>query len=132
MKKFVVAFVVVAIFVGVVVGVEAAPKGKWRLLGKRTVTDRVDHDVISVTGRRGQWRAVKIVVSKHAVQFHDVKIVFANGRVQDISLKSVIPAGGSSRVIDLVGDHRVIRRVEFRYDAQSLGSKALVKVFGKR
>lgn len=132
MRKLVVVCIVFSILAGSALQLGAAPRGKWKLLGERTVTDRIDHDVITVTGSRGQWNAIKLVVRKHAVQFRSVKVVFGNGTIQDVELRTVIPAGGESRVIDLNGGHRTIQRIELVYDAQSLGGKALVKVFGRR
>ena len=45
----------------------------------------------------------------------------------------MIGAGQESRVIDLAGGERVIRRIEFWYDAQTArrGAKARVRVFGR-
>jgi hypothetical protein len=102
----------------------------WELLGVRTVTDRADHDVVAA-GHQGTFRSLKLEVSGRAVQFKDVKIHFGNGEVQDVALREVIRAGGESRVIDVEGVDRVIQRIEFWYDAQSVGRRATVKVFGK-
>lgn len=108
-------------------------RGGWRFLGDRVVNDRLDHDVVSVGAHRGTFRAVKLVVKGSPVHFLDVKVHFANGGVQDVSLRTVVPAGGESRVIDLEGGDRVIDRVEFWYEANSLarGKKAVVRVFGR-
>ncbi|HEX9945023.1 MAG TPA: hypothetical protein VGG03_23690 [Thermoanaerobaculia bacterium] len=109
----------------------AGRRPRWEFLGERTVTDGVDHDVIPVTAVRGTFRALRIRVEDRAVQFRDVKVHFADGSVQDVAIRNVIPAGGESRVIDVRGRDRVIRSVEFRYDAQSLfGRKATVKLYG--
>jgi hypothetical protein len=105
---------------------------RWELLGERTVTDKADHDTLPVTAARGTFRSLKLEVRGRAVQFHSVKIHFGDGETQDVELRNVIPAGGESRVIDVEGRDRVIRSIEFRYDAQSLlGKKAVVKVYGK-
>lgn len=132
MKKLTILVFFSLLLTGGATIVNAAQPNSWQLIGERSVTDRVDHDVIKVTRARGQWSAVKFVVRKHAVQFRGVRVVYANGTTQSIALRNVIPAGGESRVIDLVGDNRTIQRVEMRYDAQSLGGKAVVKVFGRR
>lgn len=103
----------------------------WELLGARTVTDKVDHDSVAAADQ-GTFRSLKIVVEGRAVQFRDVKVHFAHGGVQHVELRNVIPAGGASRVIDIEGRDRVIRRVEFWYDAQSiLGQRATVRVYGR-
>ena len=105
----------------------------WELLGTRTVTDWADHDVIAVTAAKGTFRRLQVQVEGRAVQFREMKIHFANGETQNVELRDVIPAGGESRIIDVEGPgDRVIRSIEFRYDAQSLGGKrAVVKVYGK-
>jgi hypothetical protein len=108
----------------------AGPVRGWELLGTRTVTDRVDHDSIAA-GHQGTFRSIKITVQRRPVQFRDVKIHFANGDVQDVAIRNVIPAGGESRVIDVEGRDRVIRSVEFWYDAQSRGKRAVVRVYGR-
>ncbi len=109
-----------------------AARGRWVLLGERSVTDRVDHDTILVTAARGRFRHLEVRVSDRAVQFRDMKVHYSDGFVQDVEIRNVIPAGGSSRVIDLSGGKRAIRSIEFWYDAQSLGGKATVRVFGQR
>lgn len=108
-------------------------KEGWVQLGERTVNDRLDHDSIGVSGSRGDFEAIKLAVRGHAVHFVDVKVHFANGRTQDVSLRTNIPAGGESRVIDLEGKQRVISRVEFWYEAQSpgKGKRAVVRLFGR-
>ena len=116
--------------------VEAARRPRvrgWELLGTRTVTDRADHDTIPVTAAKGTFRRLQVQVEGRAVQFRAMKLHFGNGETQDVELRDVISAGGESRVIDVEGlGDRVIRSIEFRYDAQSLGGKrAVVKVYGK-
>ena len=103
----------------------------WELLGVRTVTDKVDHDSIAAVGQ-GTFRSLKITVQGRAVQFRAVKVHFANGDVQHVELRDVIPAGGESRVIDIEGRDRGLRNIELWYDTQSLfGKQATVKVFGR-
>ena len=126
--------VLTLILVGAAAASFAAPRpgGRWHKLGSRTVTDKVDHDVIIVGAKRGQWQAIKILVKKRPVQFRSVVVHFANGKEQEVELAKVIPAGASSRIIDLNGGKRTITKVEFLYDAQSLGAKAVVTVLGRR
>jgi hypothetical protein len=107
--------------------------GRWEFLGERSVADRADHDVIAVTAAKGTFRALRLRVEDRAVQFRDVKVHFGDGTTQDVTIRKVIPAGGESRVIDIRGrGDRVVRSVEFWYDAQSLsGKQATVKLYGK-
>lgn len=118
--------------VAVALPATAAYRGRWVLLGERSVTDKIDHDTIVVTATRGRFEKIAIRVFDRAVQFHDVKVHYGDGFVQDVEIRSVIPAEGWSRIIDLSGGKRVIRSIEFWYDAQSLGGQATVRVFGQR
>lgn len=105
----------------------------WELLGETTVTDRAEHDTLPVTAARGTFRALKLRVLDHGIQFREVKLHFANGETQDVSMRAVIPAGEESRVIDIRGrGDRVVRSVEFHYDAQALGGgTARLQVYGQ-
>lgn len=103
----------------------------WVLLGERTVTDRLDHDVIPVTITRGDFKAIKITVHRRGVDFHRVVVHFANGGDQEVEMRHTIPAGGETRAIDLRAGDRVIRSVEFWYDARSIrGRRAVVRLHG--
>lgn len=104
----------------------------WELLGERTVSDGLDHDVIQVTAAKGDFKSLKLAVRGLAVQFRSMRIHFGDGSEQAVELRDVIPAGGESRVIDVEGRDRVIRRVEFTYDAQTRrGKRALIRLFGR-
>ena len=110
----------------------AAARGGWTLLGERRVSDRVDHDTITVTAARGDFRRIQVRVLERAVQFRKVVVHFADGSDQELELRTVIGAGERSRVIDLEGRDRVIRSIDLWYDAQSLkGKGALVRVFAQ-
>lgn len=128
---------------GVVIGVVAlalataavvSGAAGWVFLGERVVADRVDHDTIVVTGAQGTFTALKLAVKRRPVHFLDMKVHFANGEVQDVELRSVVPAGSESRIIDLLGGDRTVTKVEFWYEANSIGvgRKALVRLHGRR
>jgi hypothetical protein len=111
-----------------------AASADWVRIGSRGVSDSLDHDTLVVGADEGQFSAIRIEVHKRAVQFHDLKIHYVNGGVQDVSLRDVIPAGGSTRVIDLQGDDRKIARIELWYDAQTVRKHkgGRITIFGRR
>ncbi|MCC6241400.1 MAG: DUF2541 family protein [Gemmatimonadaceae bacterium] len=120
-------------FVGCASGRAGGPRADWDLLGQRQVNDRADHDLITVTSSRGDFRRIKLTVQRAPVDFHRVVVHYGNGSDQRIELRNTIPAGGESRVIDLEGGERVIRSVEFWYDANTIrGRRAQVRAFGMR
>ncbi|MGL6210399.1 MAG: hypothetical protein ACRC14_11290 [Paracoccaceae bacterium] len=87
----------------------------WELLGERKVTLKSDRDVIPVTLLRGDFRKLRIKVAGKAVFFNDVVVVYGNGAVDQIPIRALIRAGGQSRVIDLRGGNRIIKKVELLY-----------------
>ena len=80
----------------------------WSLLGQRTVNHAVDRDEIRVGARDGTFRRIKLLVRQRSVTFRDVKVHYANGGVEDVSVRRSIPAGGETRAIDLNGRDRII------------------------
>lgn len=116
-------------------GTLGAQRGQpnWVLLGTKNVTDRADHDTVTVTAAKGNFTAIKIEVQRRAVDFHRVVIHFRNGGDQNVELRNTIRAGGESRVIDIDGADRVIRSIDFWYDAKTLGrgQRATVRVLGR-
>lgn len=109
-------------------------EGRWKSLGVLHVNDRVDRDTLRVGAKKGTFDAIRLRVEVRAVQFHDLKIHFENGDVQDVAIRSVIRRGRYSRVIDLDGGQRAIDKIVFVYDAQTRrrGRGARVEVFGRR
>ena len=105
----------------------------WVRLGERTVNHAVDRDEIKVTIKEGVFKKIKLKVKHRKVTFRDVKVYYANGDVQDISLRREIPAGGETRVIDLDGNNRVITKVVFWYNTKRVrGKRAEVVLWGWR
>ena len=129
-RRMILAAVVV---LGCMVTTAGAQSGRWELLGSRTVTDRADRDTVKVGGAKGDFTAIKIEVQRRAVRFQRVVIHFRNGDDQKVELRDTIPANGESRVIDIDGKDRVIRSIDFWYEAQSLGrgGQATVRVHGR-
>lgn len=110
----------------------ATAPSDWQKLGQRTVNHALDRDEIVVTARRGTFEKIRLRVKHRAVTFRDVKVHYANGDVQDIKLSKHIPAGGYTRVIDLYGGDRVIRKVVFWYNTTRVrGRRAEVALWGR-
>lgn len=105
----------------------------WKLLGTRKVTFRTEKDVISVGADEGVFKKIKLTVKKSGIRFHDMKVHFSNGDIIDVEIRRVIPAGGETRVIDLPGNKRNIKKVVFWYESTKKNSKrATVRLFGLR
>lgn len=94
--------------------VAPAEKGTWQHIGTATVGFKADRDVVVVTGA-DTFRKLKFKVRDAKIEILDIDVIFENGEHQDIQVRSVIERGGESRIIDLKGNTRRIKRVAFVY-----------------
>lgn len=103
---------------------------RWDKLGERWVNGRADRDTIHVGRRDGRFRKLQVVVEHSALEMFDVRVVFADGSTYSPPTRMVFARNTKSRVIDLPGGARVIRRVEFRYGNLPGGGRAQVELWG--
>jgi hypothetical protein len=76
---------------------------RWQYLGEANVDGAADHDNIVVSGSRGAFRAIQIKVQRAPIEFDRVVVHYGDGDSEPIHIRSRIPAGGQTRVIDLPG-----------------------------
>lgn len=105
---------------------------RWDVLGERQVNGRVDRDAIQVGAEEGEFRAIQLKVTGSSLIMSEVKIVFENGQVFEPKTRLVFDKNTSTRVIDLPGNKRKIKRVEFRYGNLPGGGAARVAALGMR
>jgi hypothetical protein len=87
----------------------------WGYLGSRTVSLLTERDEIMVTASEGMFNAMRLEVKNTGVEFDSLEIVFGNGKKIDVPIREYIPAGGRTRVIDLPGNNRYIRKIIMFY-----------------
>ena len=106
----------------------------WTFLGSAKVHGAgVDHDEIVVTAVRGEFSAIKLFVENEGIEFEHIIVHFANGGQTEVNIRDFIPAGGETRVLDLPGRDRIIRKVDFYYKSDPVTKmKGKVKLFGRR
>lgn len=103
--------------------------GPWKFIGDKNVGFGVDHDVIHAGSINDDFRQVRLKVTEGPLKVYDMKIHFDNDAVQDVSLRTQIPKGGQSRIIDLAGGVRHIKKIEFWYETKGfLKGKSRVAV----
>lgn len=102
-------------------------------LGQRKVNFKVDRDVIDVGAYEGHFRALRVHVLDSPLEMFDIRVHFGNGAVFSPATRLVFRRGSWTRRIDLPGQHRIIRRIEFVYKSlKPRTGKAHVRVFGIR
>ena len=108
--------------------------GEWRYLGTVNARFTVDHDAIVVQGPYDFFRRIKFKVTNAPINLIRLIVTYDDGGLpENIDTRFSIPAGGESRIIDLRGNRRKIRTIEFWYDTKGvLQGRANVSVFGQK
>ena len=102
----------------------------WVTLGTRSVSLFRDHDTIRVGMMSGLFTKIRVSVTGNAVFMRDLHVTFANGTGADLPVRFLFLPGTSSRIIDLPGAARLIRRIDMTYRRIPLGGTAVVRVQG--
>ncbi len=108
-------------------------KAGWHKLGETTVDFKKDRDVIAVLGN-DHFKAIQFRVKDAAINIMDLEVYYESGDKQDVVVRSEIAAGGESRVIDLNGGTRAIKKIVFVYKTLSnkADERANVAVYGMK
>jgi hypothetical protein len=106
-------------------------RGDWTKLGERSVDGAHDRDVITVGSREGGFRKIMIVAERSPVELHDITVNFADGGHFSPATRLVLEPSSRTGVIDLPGNERLIRNVEFRYGKLPGGGRPEVQLWGR-
>ena len=112
---------------------EAAEAAVWVPLGTRRVNGLLDVDRIHVGAGLGTFRRIRIKVRGNALLLYDLRVRYGNGSEDKIPVRVLIPQGGYTRAIDLSGNDRFIRYVQFTYGKLPNGAgPTFVELYGRR
>ena len=99
----------------------------WNRLGSRAVDFRADRDAISAVGE-GRFRQIMIAVDGGDLEMFNVQVVFGDGQSFSPATRLYFRDNSRSRIIDLPGGARVIRRLEFAYRSVVGGREGKARV----
>ena len=88
---------------------------EWVELGCQSVNLTRDRDEIRVGRREARFRAIRLAVRDADIEIQLLRVVYLNGRPDDLPIQSMIRAGDRSRPLDLQGADRGIDRIEMVY-----------------
>ncbi|MEO8636594.1 MAG: hypothetical protein ABI587_15060 [Gemmatimonadales bacterium] len=108
------------------------PAQEWESLGSREVTFARERDIIPVTAREGRFTAIKLEVTDGNLEMFNVVVIFGDGQRFSPDTRLLFTEGTRSRSIDLPGESRVIRQVEFSYKSRVKRGRAEIHLFGLR
>lgn len=111
----------------------AQNKLTWDKIGTETVDYTIDHDVVSLNKSQQTYTALKIKVLNGTLNVHKATVHFVNGENQDFELPEVLTEGNDGKLIDLVGNKRLIEKVTFWYDTENKNNeKAMIEVWARK
>jgi hypothetical protein len=101
-------------------------------LGAKEVNFLAESDVILVGLREGRFSKLLFEVEKNDLEMLRVVVTYANGVADTIPVRHIFKEGSRSRIIDLPGRKRIIRKIVFFYQTSGpvREGRALVKVYG--
>ena len=106
--------------------------GGWQLLGQSEADFRQDHDRIDVGRREGTFREIRINVRGAPLDINGMIVTFADGKTFSPNLRAHFDENSSSREIDLPGERRSIRSVDFNYHSPNRREgKATVMLYAR-
>ena len=106
-------------------------KKGWHKISETTVDFTRDRDELIVMGA-DRFASIRFEVTGAAIDLQDLEIYYESGPKQDIAVRTLISMGSESRVIDLNGGERALKKIVFVYKTQQnkQGEKAHVTVWG--
>ena len=106
--------------------------GPWVFIGDKIAAYTTDRDVLHVEGNDA-FRQIKLKITGANLHILDVVIFFENDEEMDVQLRSRYRQGQESRVIDLPGGLRRIKKIEFLYSTVGfVKGRARVAVWGRK
>ncbi len=106
---------------------------QWQFIGDKNVRFGVDRDVIHCGNVKDDFRQIKLKVTDGPLKIYDMKVYFDNDEVQDVSIRNQIRKGGESKMIDLSGGLRHLKKIEFWYETKGFArGRSRVAVWGRK
>lgn len=110
----------------------AASQGRWELLGERDVDFRHDHDTIDVGRHEGKFKQLQIRVKDAPIEVSKFVVTFDNDQKFSPKIRHRFAEGSGIRNIDLPGNRRVIKRIDFDYHSiNRREGRGRVEVYGR-
>ena len=108
-------------------------KAGWHKIGETTVDFSRDRDEIKVMGA-DRFATVQFKVTDAPIELIAMEVYFESGDKQDIKINMAVKAPGESRMIDLNGGERSLKKIVFIYKTlpNMKDAKAHVELWGMK
>jgi Ni/Co efflux regulator RcnB len=111
-------------------------RDRWVLLGERNVNFRAERDSINISQGDDWWRErgfrrLHLVADRSDIHLMELRLEYMNGFSEDLRVDREIREG-QDQVIELRGERKYLRRIEFIYRSRpSFEGRAVLKVYGE-
>ena len=132
MKKYItLGMLSLALLLSGMAGAAQGP-GRWESLGQREVDFRNDHDQIDVGRSEGRFKQLQVRVKDAPIEISKMVVTFDNDQTFSPKIRQRFAEGSGTRVIDLPGNRRTIKRIDFDYKSiKRREGKGTVEVLGR-
>ncbi len=89
-------------------------KTGWHKIGETTVNFQKETDEISVIGA-DRFASIKFKIEDAPIDLISMEIYYESGDKQDVKINMPIKAPGESKIIDLNGGERSLKKIIFKY-----------------
>ncbi|HYV94128.1 MAG TPA: hypothetical protein VE978_20290 [Chitinophagales bacterium] len=115
------------------VAVQTNDQPGWHKIAQTTADLKKDRDEVIVVGK-DHYQAIRLKVTDVPVEILNFVVYYENDTKQDISVRSVIKAGEDTRVIDLDGKDRAIKKIVLMYKSvpNAAHDKAVIEIWGRK
>ena len=104
----------------------------WVKLGTQMVSPGVDYDELNITEATETFNRLKFKVSKAPVYIRNIHIIYGDNTSEGHIIKRQFKKGEASRILDLVGYQRIIKKIIFNYSGRNSGKgQAHLEVMAK-
>ena len=110
----------------------AQSSGRWESLGQRAVDFKGDHDQIDVGRSEGRFKQLQVRVKNAPIEISNMVVTFGNDTTFSPNLRHKFSEKAANRIIDLPGERRTIKRIDFNYKSiDRREGKGTVEVLGR-
>jgi hypothetical protein len=108
-------------------------KTGWHKIAETTVDFKKERDEVSVL-ISDKFAFLKFKVLDASINLSKMEVYFENGEKQDISVNMPLKPEGESRIIELNGGERSIKKIAFEYKtiSNNKDEKAKVQIWGSK
>jgi hypothetical protein len=107
------------------------PLDHWTKIGERVLAENARHDMIRASADEGKFSSVRFVIKFGKLELTKVTVTYDDGTKVTSPKRLPFGDGVLSRAIDLPGDRRAIRQIDFDYGGVRAGRSTQVEVWAQ-